>query len=687
METSLSPATFRFRDFELDVAAYQLRRLGRPVKIGRQAMDVLILLVERRRQLVSRTDIVDRLWGKDVFVDVETGVNTAISKVRQALRDSADAPAFVETVAGKGYRFIAPVEVVPHVRDVNLASTPPAPVLGREQPDEVETPVLVNAAESAGSARSTPLASVPPITPSWPRARALTMALVMGLLAVAVVGVVVAWRRATSAAHATRVSLAVLPFENLSSDPERAYLATGLTEEIIALLGQIDPGQLSVKGRTLHYKGTTKTAAEIGRELSVDYLLEGAMRSEGGHVRVTATLTRVSDQEHVWSESYDREVKSLLALQQDVSAAMAQHVHLTLAPDRVSGLARRQTHNGEAYDAYLKARYFESRRTAATNAQAVAQYERALALDPDYALAWSGLAQVYGNSPINGDAPPLETGPRARDAAAHAIRSNPNLAEAQMAAGSVNWMLDWNWGAAEKALRLAIRLDSSNANGYLALGHVLSQAGRQGEADAAMRRARELEPLESMVVALSAQVAFQGRDYRAAVDHARRAVLMDSTFWIGSVQLAQAYEQIGETELSLTAATDAARFSGNNSKATSLRGYLLAKIGRTTEARAVLGQMEDAARQRFVPPYAMALVHAGLGERDAVFEWLEKAYAARDVHLIFLPVDAKWDPYRADPRFVALLARCGFTPETKTVATDRLGSGWLFAPSQDIGRQ
>jgi Flp pilus assembly protein TadD len=244
--------------------------------------------------------------------------------------------------------------------------------------------------------------------------------------------------------------------------------------------------------------------------------------------------------------------------------------------------------------------------------------------------------------------------------AAHAVHANADLAESQLIVGYVNWALDWDWTAAESALRRAIRLDPSDAAAYRTLGHALSQSGRHGEAEQAMRRTRELEPLEPITYALSAQVAFQARDYPAAVEHARRAVLTDSEFWIGHVELAQAFEATGETDLALAALTDAARFSGGNSKAISLRGYILAKTGRTNEAREVLRTLEADAAARYVPPYAMALVSAGLGDREAVFAWLEKAYAVRDVHLIYLTVDPKWDPYRGDSRFDALLARCGF---------------------------
>ena len=628
--------TFRFKDFELDVSAYQLRRNGRVVRLERQPMDVLILLVEHRRQLVSRADIVDRLWGKEVFVDVETGVHTAVRKIRQALGDSISTPAFVETVPGKGYRFIAEVEVI---------SGTPAPGLASK--DVEPLPADTSAA--------------------WQLRSKNPARLVMGFVAIAMVIAVVAWTWLNRGAPASRVTLAVLPFQYLGSDPEHDYLAAGLTEETSASLAQIDLERLIVKGRTLSYRGTRKTAVQIGQELSVDYLVESTIRAEGGRLRVTATLIRVRDQAHVWSQSYEREPSSLLGLQQELSTSIAEQIRVRLSPDHVRGSWQRQTENPDAYDAYLRGRYFESRRTPETNALAIQHFERAIALDSNYALASSGLALTYAASAVNGDARPLEVWPRARDAAARAVRANANLGEAQVAVGYVNWLLDWDWTAAETALRLAIRLDPSNAAAHRSLGHDLSQMGRHTEAESAMRRTRELEPLEPLSHALSAQVAFQARQYPAAVEHARRAVLIDSQFWIGYMQLGQAYEQIGETALALAALTDAARFSGSNSKATSLRGYILAKTGRANEAREVLRQLESDSRERYVPPSAMALVHAGLGDREAVIEWLAKAFDARDVHLIYLPVDPKWDPYRADPRFQALLTRCGFTLAAKAV--------------------
>ena len=267
---------------------------------------------------------------------------------------------------------------------------------------------------------------------------------------------------------------------------------------------------------------------------------------------------------------------------------------------------------------------------------------------------------MFCSSAINGDARPTEVGPRARAAAVQAVRANAGLSEAQLALGYVLWLIDWDWKAAEAPLRLAVDLDPSNATAYRILGHALSQSGQRREAEAAMRRARELDPSDALPRALSAQVAFQARDFDAALEHARRAISLDPGLWIGYMELAQAHEAAGGHALALEALADTERFSGGNSKVNSLRGYVLAKMGRVDAAREVLSAQEAVSRERYLPPYAMALVYAGLGERDAMFDFLEQAYAARDVHLIFLPVDMKWDPYRADPRFVSLLARCAF---------------------------
>jgi TolB-like protein/DNA-binding winged helix-turn-helix (wHTH) protein/Tfp pilus assembly protein PilF len=628
-----SGETFRFGDFLLDLAAYELRYRGRTVRLERQPMDLLILLIQRRGQLVTRAEIIERLWGPDVFVEVETGVHTAVRKVRRALRDSPDAPRFLETVPGRGYRFIGPVRVESHATDTA------APVV------EGTRPVAPDVKERPSKSTS--------------RRRALfaTIALI-----VAVLGGLAAWARHRTAVTPSEVTLAVLPFDNLSGDPEAEYLASGLAEEVIVALGQIDPEHIHVVGRTsiMSYKHTTKPREEIGRELKADYLVESAVRAERGRVRITAALVRVRDQLQLWSDSYDREPTSILSLQQELSVQIATQVRSRLSPDRLSALARRQTQNADAYDLYLRGRNFANQRTPGTTARAIEYYQRATVLDPNYALAWAGLARVYSTSTLNGDAPPLSVGPLARNAAMEAVRADRTLAETQEALGHSLWTFSWDWPAAEHAFRRTVALDPQSVMGHTLLGHLLSQMGRHVEAAAMMRRARELDPLFATSHALSSQVAYQARDYASAIEYARQAITIDPGLWIGHIMLGQAYEGSSRTAEAIEEFTTAARLSAQNSKALAFRGYLLAKDGRTNEARDLLRTLEAASHQRYVPPYAFALVHAGLGERDAVFASLDSAFAVHDVHLIYLPVDPKWDSYRSDPRFKALIDRCDF---------------------------
>jgi TolB-like protein/DNA-binding winged helix-turn-helix (wHTH) protein/Flp pilus assembly protein TadD len=651
-----SRGTFRFGDFALDVAAYELRRNDRRVRIERQPMDLLILLVGRRGQLVPRSEIVEALWGKDVFVDVENGVNTAIRKLRRALRDSPDVPAFIETVPGKGYRFIAPVEVLPDA----APAPPPSPA----PPASVAAGVETGPARADTAAAASSVAVPQAVAGERAAGRGARTRLAVGaLFAVAALAAVILWGWKRPAESGPRVTIAVLPFDNLNRGADTDYLANGLTEDTIVSLGRIDPERVSVIGRTstIGYRGTTKSLAEIGRELAADYLVESSLRTENSRLRITARLIRVRDQVQIWSDSFDRNTSSILGLQREISAAIAEQVRTRLPPDRQRALAHRHTENAEAYDFFLRGRNFLNQRTPEAMQLAIESFQRATVIDPAYSLAWANLAMAYGSSPFNSDVDPRRVAPSAREAALRAVAANPDLAEAQHALGHLKWAFEWDWPAAEAAFRRAIELDRNYSLVQLILAHLLSQTGRHAEAEPFMRRARELDPLNPLSYALSSQVAFQARDYHGALQHANRAVALDQEFWIGHQMRGQALEQLGDNDSALKALATAARLSGQNSKPISLTGYILGRSGRTAEARDLLGALETASRNQYVPPYALALVHAGLGDVDATFESLERAYAVRDVHLIFLTVDAKWDRYRTDPRFGNLLARCGFT--------------------------
>jgi TolB-like protein/Tfp pilus assembly protein PilF len=577
-ESIISPTKFRFADFEFDVKACDLRQNGRSIKLERRPMDLLQMLLERHGEMVSRDEIVARLWGSKVFVDADLGINTAVRKVRQILKDDPQSHRFVETVSGRGYRFVASVTV--------------------------ENGSAVKLVE--------------------------------------------------------RLTLAVLPFEDLGKDPDREYVADGLTEEAIAAIGRIDPDRLGVISRTSinRYKKTTKTASEIGAELNATYLLESTVRAEGERLRITCRLVTVHDQSQMWSASYESEPNSVLALQRELSSVIAQQIQLRLLPERISTLAYRQTENADAYDLYLRGRYYWNQLTPVTTKRALDCYRQATTLDPTYALAWSGLADAYSSSAITSDAPPRQMLPLAREAATQAVRYAEKLSESQVSRGFYNLFLTWKWSVAEEAFRSAVELDGNNPLAHRMLGVVLSHMARHKEAMDSMRRARELDPLYVMHHALSTLVSFHAGDFETALEFGKQAIVVDPDFWIGYHMIAQVYEQLGKYELALEAIKQAGKLGHGNSKTFGLRGFILARMGKTSEAREVIQTLQSISKERYVPPYAMALIHAGLNESEKTFEWLERALEVRDVHLIFTPVDPKWDAIRDDARFKNLVKRC-----------------------------
>lgn len=613
-----------------------------------KVMQVLVLLAAHAGQVVAKERLIQTVW-PDAFVTDDV-LTRAISELRRVFGDDAKESRFIQTIPKSGYRLIARVS----------SSGADQETAAPGQHVHLET---VAAGDDHVIA---PLTKTGRRTHHQTRWRSWKLGLwAISLAAVIVVGVVVLNRLRSDMQVPPRVTIAVLPFEHLGG-PEREYLTDGLTEETSASLGQIDPEHLTVKGRTStrRYKRTPKSLAEIGQELGVEYLVEGSVRAESGRLRVTSKLIRARDQAQIWAESYESEPGSMLDLQRELSAAIARQVRLRLSPERLTALAPRHTRNAEAYDFYLRGRHLWNQLTPETNRRAVDSYQKATQLDPEFALAWAGLADIYSASPINSDVRPRDVLAQARDAAARAVASASDLAETQTALGTVHYWLDWDWPAAETAFRKAISVDPSYSQAHRVLGLVLVAMGRHEEAREAMRRARELDPYYPMEPAVSASERLRARDYSSALEFAQRATAVGPSFWIGHFQLAAVYERLGNSELALEALEKAQALSGN-SKMLSLRGYILAKSGRTNQAEEVLRTFKRIARERYVPPYAMALVYAGLGQRDSAFEWLDRAYAERDVHLVFL-ADPKWDPFREDPRFRALIERCDFMRTART---------------------
>ena len=623
MASPPSRRIFRIREFELDVAAYELRREGRRVRLEKRPMELLILMAGRPGELISRAEIVKALWGNDVFIEVDTSVNTVVRKVRQALRDSPDTPTFIETVPAKGYRFIAPVEPL--------------------SPPENTVP-----------------AAAPSVDDAPPPRRFRAAAPLVALLCFVALG---AWLWYAARQTPTRLRVAVLPFEVNALDAGREYLADALHEETIAALGQVEPERIEVVTRrsVLPYGDRTKPIQQIAPELGVQYLVESSIHAENGRIRVLARLIRVQDEKEIWTRSYEYEPQSVLDFQKALSVRIAGEIRHTLSPARLDALARRHTANREAFHLYLQGlSAWNQLKPPQTTERAIGYYVQATQRDPAYALPWAGLAILFAGAPINGDADPRQLAPQARRTAERAIAADGLLAEAQTAAGAVHFWFDWDWTRAEAMFKKAVASDPNYAFARRMVGIVLAHAGRHDEARDSMRQLIRLEPTYEMNWALRAQVAFLARQYSEAVEFAQQATVFQPHFWIADYQLAMAYERTNRLDLALATIEKHLNAGPANSKLHSMRGYVLARMGRTAEARDVLATLNRMASDRYVPPYARALVHAGLGERDEAFQWLERAIEVRDVHLIALPTDAKWDEWRSDRRFIDIVKRCGF---------------------------
>ncbi len=614
-------------------------------------MDLLILLLENRGDLVRREEIVARLWGKDTFLDAENAVNTAVRKLRHALRDSIAQPAFIQTVSGKGYRFIAPVtpeldepappqtQIVANARLTDLVENGNSEALARY----VSGPRSGQADRAASAGR-----------------RKLAMVTVLAAVLVLALGIYISpgWH-ANSKVFTAPVTIAVLPFVNLTGDSQE-YFVDGLTEETIAVLGKVNPTRISVIARTssMVYKRHEKTASQIGQELGADYLLEGSARREQARLRVTVKLIRVRDQSWAWSETYDRISSSIIGIQDEIGSDIARQIHVQLSPGEM--IPRKQTRTLDAYDPYLFGRHFWNQTTQAGIRKSIEYFQTAVARDPSYALAFAGLADAYTILPITSDEAPRDSWLLAQKAAQEAVRLDDSLAEAHAAAGLIDFWLGWDWASAEKRLRRAVELSPNYASAHRYYAHLLANSGRQAEAAAEIQKARKLDPFSPITHTMTGQFLYFAGRYEEAIEPVNKAFAIDPSFWVAHIVMGKIHERSGRPTAAIESLEKAYEFSGGNTEALSIKGYVLATNGRRGEARQVLDGLIKSGQSRFVPPYNVALVYAGLGDPESALEWLNKAYDARDAHVVFLTVDPKWNDLRSHPRFKQLLKRCGF---------------------------
>jgi TolB-like protein/Tfp pilus assembly protein PilF len=451
-------------------------------------------------------------------------------------------------------------------------------------------------------------------------------------------------------------SLAVLPLENLSGDPEQEYFADGMTEALILTLAQIDAFRVASRTSVMRFKGARAPLPEIARSLQVDGVVEGTVARFGGRVRITAQLIDAVTDRHLWARSYERELSDVLSLQGEVARAIAEEIRGQVTPQASARLARARRVDPLAYEAYLRGRFHWNRRSEEGIRKGIEYFQEAIRLDPLYAQAHAGLAQAYDTLGSYSFITPEEAYTRARVAAAHALEIDDNLSDAHVAMGGVLMNHVWDWAGSENHFRRALAADPNNAGAYHWYSDLLSALGRGAEAVAAIRRAQVLDPLSLTVNMSLGASLFYARRYEDAIEQQRRTLELDPGFAPAHRMLGGALEQLGRYDEAIAAYRTGVSLSSDLA-ATALLAHAYARSGRAEEARGILVALREGGEGRYVSPYSEAAIYTGLGETEAAFERLERAYAIRDRGMVWIKVAPRLDPLRGDARFAALLER------------------------------
>lgn len=635
-------AAFQFDDFELDCARFELRRKGRPVRLEKIPMELLQLLAESDGRVVTREEIEERLWGKNVFVDAEHGINTAVRKIRQALDDDPEAPRFVLTVPKKGYRFIAEVRREATEPGVAVAQTTKPPQAQKAQSLQGSAPAAAEklAGESFVRKRIWLAAGAMALLLAWPMYR----------LAVS---------HSTRAATAQPVirSIAVLPLENLSGDASQEYFADGMTDELITMLAKYESLRVISRTSVMQYKQTKKSLPEIAKELSVDGIVEGSVVRSQDRVRVTAQLVYGPTDSHLWAESYSRDLSDAFLLQHDLAKDIAARVNVVSSGAGTAASSSNTAGNATARDVYFHGRYEWFSRHHSKSREL---FQEAIRLDPTYAAPYSGLADNYTASAVEGLVAPAEARPMAEEAVQKALELDDTSPEAHHAMCAVDFFFRWDWQAAEKECQRTLELNPSLAEAHHLYAYVLGTEGRTEESLQQDKIALQLDPFARPWV--YGYGLIRARRYDEAIQELKqRAAARADSELLGEL-LADAYEYEGDSEAAMRELRidlrDDADLTGRVERAYQ-HGGLLAVHGEFLRR-----MKEKLARGNYVAPSFMAEDAARARLRSEALFYIERAYEQRDPQLVHLEHNPAFDALRSDPAFVAIAKKMNL-PEAK----------------------
>jgi TolB-like protein/DNA-binding winged helix-turn-helix (wHTH) protein/Tfp pilus assembly protein PilF len=646
----VSSKFFRFgEEFELDLGAYELRKAGRQLRLARIPMELLLLLLEQPGQLVTREQIAERIWGKDVFLDVDNGINAVVRRIRQVLEDDPEQPRFIQTVVGRGYRFVATIQEFP--------SSPALLTTLDAEESEINQCDQYSADGLADLERTSDSASAEMVTTGVPLLSRSRWIFVVSVVTVVLVATTVFAGRWLGRNRGPIDSIAVLPFVNTTGDPEVEYLSDGITEGIICGLSQLPQMRVMARSTVFHYKGPNVDPRRVGHDLSVRAVLTGTLARHGDDLRVQTELVDVGNGSVLWSEQYDRKISDLPAVQQEVVRDVSDKLKLRFSGESTSKLRKRATESWEAYDLYLRGRYQWNKFSDASLQQAIVYFQQAIDKDPNFALAYAGLADAYHE--LSYSRPPREVMPKARAAAMKALELDDSVAEAHAALGWVKWQYDWDWTGAEKEFQRSIELSPNYAIGHGMYALYLDSMSRVDEGMAQHKRARELEPLSLIINTNAGEALYDTRQYDQAIEQYRKTLEIAPSFAPVHDDLAEVFERKGmyreavaEWQVSLIA-------NGELRLATAM-GQAYTKSGYEGALHTWLDDITNPAIHTYACPLLVASTYARLGEVDRAFEWLAKAYQERASDLVFLRVQPAFDNLRSDPRYAELERTIGF---------------------------
>lgn len=593
----------RFGAFELDREEGELRKHGIRIKLHEKPLQVLLTLLEHPGDVVTRKELQERLWPQDTFVEFENGLNNAISRLREALGDTAESPRFIETIPRRGYRFL---------------------------PEVSQT---VSSSPAKGSFRR------------W----LLPILLCMG--AVLVLGVLL--RFALPRPSAIQ-SLAVLPFRTLGGGTSEEYFTDGMTDAVTTELAKVGVPKVISETSVAQFKDTKKSVPEIARALSVDAIVEGAVLRDGDEVRITVQLIRGDNDRHVWAESYQRPVKDILALQNEVALGVARAIKLELSLGAAAQNISPRPVNAEAYEAYLKGRYFMQKHDESA-LRAKDYFQQAIRLDPGYAPAYAGLSDFYVLT-----LPPKEALPKAKEYAQQALKLDSNLPDSHISLAYIYFYDDWNWPAAGEEFQRAISLAPGLAESHRWYAIYLAAMGRFAEALAEAQRAEDLDPLSISAHHGAAIAAVSAGQYDRSIDEGRKIIELDPNDPRAYADLAVAHFQKAMYQEALQDAEKGLALSHRDPFFLSIAAYVYGRLGNMEQATKLVDEMRAASQKSFVEPYFFATAFVGMGKQKEAVEALEEGYKAHDPDIVGLNSTPWFGPLRSDPRFQDLLRRMNF---------------------------